>query len=78
MGLNKEIKEKIDNFFNSKTSEELYELSLKYGFLENNIPQKNEIIQSIKQRIIDEHRKHKNLDWEEIAARKIYDSYVKK
>ena len=34
-------------------------------------------IQIIKERIISERRKHKNLDWEEIAARKIYKSLVK-
>jgi hypothetical protein len=33
---------------------------------------KEKIIASIKQRILDEHRKHKTLDWAEIAARKIY------
>lgn len=30
------------------------------------------IISLIKQRIIDEHRKHKSINWEEIAASKIY------
>ena len=39
---------------------------------------KESIIAGIKQRIIDEHRKHKDLEWEEIAARKIYGSYFPK
>ena len=37
-----------------------------------------EQIASIKQRIIDEHRKHKDLDWAEIAARKIYITHLVK
>lgn len=32
-------------------------------------------IASIKQRILDEYKKHKNLDWAEIAARKIHYTY---
>ena len=36
---------------------------------------KEEIIQSIKERITSEHRKHKDLDWAEIAAIKIYSMY---
>jgi len=34
-------------------------------------------IAQIKQRILDEHRKHKDIDWAEIAAIKIYDAYLK-
>ena len=37
---------------------------------------KEKTIVCIKQRILDEHRKHSNLDWAEIAARKIYSSYL--
>lgn len=33
------------------------------------------MIEAIKQRIISEHAKHKDLDWEEIAARKIFSSF---
>jgi len=33
---------------------------------------KEEIIASIKQRILDEYKKHNTIDWAEIAARKIY------
>lgn len=36
---------------------------------------KERIIQSIKQRILDEQRKHSSLDWAEIAARKIYATF---
>lgn len=36
---------------------------------------KEEVIKSITQRIKDEYRKHKDLDWEEIAARKIYSTH---
>lgn len=36
---------------------------------------KEEIISSIKKRIESEQRKHQNLDWQEIAARKIYSTY---
>ena len=35
------------------------------------------VIEQIKQRILDEQRKHKDLDWAEIAARKIYHSHCK-
>ncbi len=42
------------------------------------VEEKERIISGIKQRIIDEHRKHKDLDWPEIAARKIYKSYYYK
>ncbi len=38
---------------------------------------KEKTIQIIKERIISERRKHKNIDWEEIAARKIYSSLEK-
>lgn len=34
-------------------------------------------ISKIKQRILDEHRKHPDIDWAEIAARKIYASFIK-
>lgn len=37
---------------------------------------KETIISGIKQRILDEQRKHQNLDWAEIAARKIYSTYI--
>lgn len=40
--------------------------------------EKYKIIQIIKERIISERRKHISLDWEEVAAIKIYDSLVKK
>jgi hypothetical protein len=33
---------------------------------------KEKIIEVIKNRIISEHRKHQNLDWEDLAAHKIY------
>jgi len=36
---------------------------------------KEQIIAQIKQRILDERRKHSKLDWAEIAARKIYATY---
>ena len=39
---------------------------------------KEDQIASIKQRIIDEYRKHKTLDWAEIAARKIYSTHLAK
>ena len=39
---------------------------------------KEETIKSIAQRIKDEHRKHKDLDWAEIAASKIYGAYFEK
>jgi hypothetical protein len=42
------------------------------------IMSKEEQIASIKQRILDEHRKHKSLDWAEIAARKIYSTHLVK
>ncbi|NLP59472.1 hypothetical protein [Lutibacter sp. B1] len=35
MKLNKEIKERIDNYFDNISAEELYEISLKYGFVED-------------------------------------------
>jgi len=38
---------------------------------------KEQMIESIKERIIAEHTKHKGLDWAEIAARKIYSSNIK-
>jgi hypothetical protein len=37
---------------------------------------KEQIIQGIKSRIESEYRKHKDIDWPGIAARKIYGSYV--
>jgi hypothetical protein len=37
---------------------------------------KEKEIAYIKQRIIDEHRKHQRLDWPEIAARKIYAAHM--
>ena len=37
---------------------------------------KEKTIHSIKQRILDEHRKHHKIDWAEIAARKIYSSFI--
>jgi hypothetical protein len=39
---------------------------------------KEKQIASIKQRILDEHRKHRDLDWAEIAARKIYSNNLVK
>lgn len=39
---------------------------------------KEKQIASIKQRILDEHRKHKSLDWADIAARKIYSAHLVK
>jgi len=36
----------------------------------------NSIIQSIKQRILAEQKKHPQLDWSLIAASKIYSSYI--
>lgn len=45
-----------------------------------NNTQKNDFettIKLIKERIKSEHRKHKDIDWEEIAARKIYSSLKK-
>lgn len=39
---------------------------------------KEQVIASIKQRILDEQRKHKTLDWAEIAARKIYSTHLVK
>jgi len=38
---------------------------------------KDEIIASIRQRILDEHRKHSELDWARLAATKIYRSHIK-
>lgn len=38
---------------------------------------KEKIIQLIKNRIISERRKHLDLNWEEIAARKIFSSIIK-
>lgn len=38
---------------------------------------KEEIIQGIKDRIESEFRKHKDLDWAEIAARKIFGGFIK-
>ncbi len=35
MKLNKKIKERIDNYFDNISAEELYEISLKYGFVED-------------------------------------------
>jgi hypothetical protein len=35
------------------------------------------IIQEIKDTILDEQRKHPNLDWQMLAARKIYQGYVR-
>lgn len=37
--------------------------------------EKEKVIETIKLRIIAEHSKHKNIDWEEIAARKIYNAF---
>ena len=51
------------------------------SFIDKNKPtdkqkrKKEEIISSIKTRIGDEYRKHQTLDWQEIAARKIYGTY---
>ena len=39
---------------------------------------KEQVIASIKQRILDEQKKHKTLDWAEIAARKIYSTHLVK
>jgi len=39
---------------------------------------KEQVISSIKQRILDEQMKHKTLDWPEIAARKIYSTHLVK
>lgn len=39
---------------------------------------KEQVIAIIKQRILDEQRKHKTLDWAEIAARKIYSTHLVK
>lgn len=36
----------------------------------------NNIISAIAQRIRDEHRKHPDIDWEYIAASKIYQSFI--
>ncbi len=35
MKLNKKIKERIDNYFDSISAEELYKISIKYGFVED-------------------------------------------
>ncbi|MEY2701922.1 MAG: hypothetical protein RLY43_555 [Bacteroidota bacterium] len=40
--------------------------------------EENRIIASIKQRILNEYRKHGSLDWAEIAARKIYRTHLVK
>ena len=37
---------------------------------------KETIVNEIAQRIKDEHRKHKQIDWAMIAAKKIYSSYI--
>ena len=37
---------------------------------------KEKVIAIIKQRILDEYRKHKNIDWAESAARKIYGTHL--
>lgn len=37
---------------------------------------KEQIIAMITQRIKDEHRKHPLINWQEIAAAKIYDSFI--
>lgn len=50
-------------------------------FIEKNKPtekqtrKKEDILVTIRQRILDEQRKHPSLDWAEIAARKIYKTY---
>jgi hypothetical protein len=40
--------------------------------------EENRIIASIKQRILNEYRKHGSLDWAEIAAKKIYRTHLVK
>ena len=37
---------------------------------------KDEIVKQIKERILDEQRKHSNLDWAHIAALKIYATFL--
>lgn len=39
--------------------------------------EKEQTIKAIKDRILAEHRKHKDLDWADIAARKIYSEHMK-
>lgn len=43
-----DVKDRIDNFFNNHTSEEIYELALKYGVKKVN-PVKDEIFQRFKE-----------------------------
>lgn len=37
---------------------------------------KEQFIKALKERIESEHRKHPDLDWSEIAARKIYKGFI--